>query len=76
MKTIQFDGQRWQLHTATARRLIFHRADHAGKQFVKWRKAEKLNQRDAALKLGISQTHLAKIELGTRTAPDALLAKL
>lgn len=74
METIQFQGERWQLHRATARRLIFHPVNTSGKKFVRWRKSAGLNQRDAAQKLGISQTQLAKIELGSRTAPAELLA--
>jgi DNA-binding XRE family transcriptional regulator len=75
--TIQFQGRRWRLHKATAMRLIFHPAKSPEAVILKrWRAKQKLNQRAAAERLGISQTHLAKIELGTRNCPPELIQKV
>lgn len=72
--TIKFQGRKWRLESATETRLIFHPAkSEAGEALKRWRKANKMNQRTAAEKLGISQTHLAKIELGDRNCPPEVL---
>lgn len=69
---IKFEGRTWQLMSRTEKRLVFMPAV----DLAAWRKNKKLTQRDAAAKLGISQTQLAKIELGTRKISESVLAKL
>lgn len=74
MQTIQFSGRQWRLHSQSDRRLIFHPAKSvAAMAIAGWRKKNKLTQRAAAQRLGISQSHLAKIELGTRNPPAEFL---
>lgn len=77
MKTIEFSGRTWRLHSESESRLIFHPAkSEAGEALKQWRVNNKLNQREAARQLGISQTHLAKIELGTRNCPPEIAEKI
>ncbi len=73
MNTINFQGRQWQLHKQTDTKLVFVLAANP---LAKWRKKQKMNQRDAAAALGISQGQLARIESGTRTMSAELLAKL
>lgn len=73
MKTIHFAGKSWRLHTQAPAKLVFV---PAANPLATWRKKAKLNQRDAAAKLGISQGQLARIESGTRTISEELLSKL
>jgi DNA-binding XRE family transcriptional regulator len=73
MKNIHFQGQQWQLYKQTPSKLVFVLAANP---LATWRKKNKLTQRDAAVRLGISQGQLARIESGTRTISGDLLAKL
>lgn len=75
MKII-YKNKNWQLHGESAKRLIFRAENTDGKKVLAWRTKKKLNQRDAAEQLGISQGQLARIESGTRSCPPELLALL
>lgn len=70
---IRYGEKNWQIFSATETKLVFV---PSGNPLAQWRKKNKLNQRDAAAKLGISQGQLARIESGTRTMSLELLAKL
>lgn len=73
MKSISLFGKKWRIQKQTSNRIVLVLD---GNPIAAWRKKEKLNQRAAAAKLGISQTHLAKIELGDRNCPTELLEKI
>jgi len=73
MNTIRFQGREWQLYKQTPTKLVFVPSSNP---LAAWRKKNKLNQRDAALQLGISQGQLARLESGTRTISEELLTKL
>lgn len=73
MKPISLFGKKWRVHKQTANRLTLVLDESP---LAAWRKKQKLNQRDAASHLGISQTYLAKIELGDRNCPPELLEKI
>lgn len=73
---INHAGQTWSLHRATERRLIFHPVPPARSALADWRARRGLTQREAAERLGISQTQVAKIEGGSRHLPAAVAARM
>lgn len=73
MKTINHAGKIWRLHAETETKLVFVPSDNL---LAKWRKKRKLNQRDAAAELGMSQGQLARIELGTRVCPPEIMQRI
>ena len=70
---IKYNGHTWKLHRKTPTKLVFTPATPALKA---WRQKQKLTQREAAARLGISQGQLARIESGSRVCSPVLLARL
>lgn len=70
---VRIEGERWQIHKQTRNTIVLVRATQG---LAAWRLKNSLSQRAAAKKLGISQAHLAKIELGQRFCPPAVLERI
>lgn len=73
MNALKYGFKSWQVHSETETKLVLVPMDNP---VLKWRKKSKLNQRTAAISLGISQGQIARIENGTRTCPPELIQKI
>lgn len=69
--TIKFQGREWRLHKETSAKLVFVPANNP---LLDWRKKNKLNQRAASERLGVSQGYLSKMESGEMPYTPAILS--
>lgn len=68
--TITLQGTPWRVQKSTPKSVTLWRVEEDGPLLIAWRGKRKINQRQAAPLLGISQSFVAKIEKGDRALPD------